>query len=54
MSALIILLIGMLGDALAARLGRLNPQIVGVHTADFVEFDQAAGEKKANPDPTTR
>ena len=33
MSALIILLIGMLGDALAARLGRFNPQIVGVRTA---------------------
>ena len=54
MSALIILLIGMLGDALAARLGRLNPQIVGVRTADFVEFDQGAGENKANPDLTTR
>ncbi|HMD97606.1 MAG TPA: glycosyltransferase family 2 protein [Terriglobia bacterium] len=54
MSALIILLIGMLGDALAARLGRLNPQIVGVRTADFVEFDQGEGENKANPDSTTR
>jgi hypothetical protein len=54
MSALIILLIGMLGDALAARLGRLNPQIVGVRTGDFVEFDQGAGENKANPDLTTR
>lgn len=38
-SALIILLIGMLGDALAARLSRLNPQIIGVRTADFVEVD---------------
>lgn len=36
-SALIILLIGMLGDALATRLGRLNPQILGVRTADFVQ-----------------
>jgi glycosyltransferase involved in cell wall biosynthesis len=39
-SALIILLIGMLGDALATRLGRLNPQIVGVRTTDFIEADQ--------------
>jgi glycosyltransferase involved in cell wall biosynthesis len=46
-SALIILLIGMLGDALATRLGRLNSQIGGVPTADFVE----AGDAKppANP-----
>jgi glycosyltransferase involved in cell wall biosynthesis len=36
-SALIILLIGMLGDAIATRLGRLNPHIVGVRTADLVE-----------------
>jgi glycosyltransferase involved in cell wall biosynthesis len=40
-SALIILLIGMLGDAIAARLSRLNPQIIGVRTADFVEMDAA-------------
>jgi glycosyltransferase involved in cell wall biosynthesis len=40
-SALIILLIGMLGDALATRLGRLNPQIVGVRTIDFIEADQS-------------
>jgi glycosyltransferase involved in cell wall biosynthesis len=39
-SALIILLIGMLGDALATRLGRLNSQIVGVRTADFVRIDE--------------
>jgi glycosyltransferase involved in cell wall biosynthesis len=36
-SALILLLIGMLADALATRLGRLNPQIIGVRIADFVE-----------------
>lgn len=40
-SALIILLIGMLGDALAARLSRINPQIIGVRTADFIEVGQA-------------
>jgi glycosyltransferase involved in cell wall biosynthesis len=36
-SALLILLIGMLGDALATRLGRLNPQITGIRAADLVE-----------------
>jgi len=36
-SALLILLIGMLGDALATRLGRLNPQVTGVRTTDAVE-----------------
>jgi glycosyltransferase involved in cell wall biosynthesis len=38
-SALIILLIGMLGDALATRLGRINPQILGVRTAEFVNSE---------------
>ena len=38
MSALLIILIGMLGDALATRLGRLNHQvIVGVRPKDYVE-----------------
>ena len=43
-SALIILLIGMLGDALATRLGRLAPQITGVRMADLVE------ERAAKPE----
>jgi glycosyltransferase involved in cell wall biosynthesis len=47
-SALIILLIGMLGDALATRLSRLNPQIIGVRTADFVEMD--AGNAQVGPE----
>lgn len=47
-SALIILLIGMLGDALATRLGRLNPQILGVRTADFL---QAESETPAAEEP---
>ena len=43
MSALLILLIGMLGEAIATRLGRLNPNaIVGVQTNDLVSPD---GEK---------
>lgn len=45
-SALIILLIGMLGDAVAMRLGRINPQIIGVRTAEFVQ-----GETEANGQP---
>jgi glycosyltransferase involved in cell wall biosynthesis len=45
-SALLILLIGMLGDALATRLGRLNPHIVGVQTADPVEVIEDAGRKE--------
>jgi hypothetical protein len=40
-SALIILLIGMLGDALATRLGQLNPQIIGVRTVDFVQAEKS-------------
>lgn len=37
MSALLILLIGMLGDAIATRLGRLNPNaVVGVKTDDLI------------------
>jgi glycosyltransferase involved in cell wall biosynthesis len=54
MSALIILLIGMLGDALATRLGRLNPQTLGVHTADFVELDREGEEEKPDADLITR
>src|SRR5258706_2701257 len=45
-SALLILLIGMLVDALATRLGRLNPHIVGVQTADPVEVVEEAGRKE--------
>jgi len=40
-SALLILLIGMLGDAIATRLGRLSSQITGVRTADLIEVPTA-------------
>jgi glycosyltransferase involved in cell wall biosynthesis len=40
-SALLILLIGMLGDALATRLGRLSSQITGVRTTDLIEEPSA-------------
>jgi glycosyltransferase involved in cell wall biosynthesis len=48
-SALILLLIGMLADALATRLGRLNPQIIGVRTADFVETPHQSGVTGQEP-----
>lgn len=41
-SALIILLIGMLGDAIASRLGRLNTNAIGVRGADFTELGASA------------
>jgi glycosyltransferase involved in cell wall biosynthesis len=47
-SALIILLIGMLGDALATRLGRMNAQIVGVQTADFIGEENTDGTAKSS------
>lgn len=43
-SALLILLIGMLGDALATRLGRLNAQaVVGVQTNEFPAAQEEQG-----------
>lgn len=41
MSALIILLIGMLGDAMATRLGRLSPNaVVGVRAPELIEYER--------------
>ena len=48
-SALIILLIGMLGDAIATRLGRLNTNALGVRAADFVEIDGETVERSSTP-----
>jgi glycosyltransferase involved in cell wall biosynthesis len=45
-SALLILLIGMLGDAIAARLGRLSSQITGVRTADLIEVSSAKSAER--------
>ncbi|MBZ5700327.1 MAG: glycosyltransferase family 2 protein [Acidobacteriia bacterium] len=50
LSALLILLIGMLGDALATRLGRLTPNaVIGVQTDDLIsaESEESAGQKPA-------
>jgi hypothetical protein len=39
-SALLIVLIGMLGDAIATRLGRLNPNaVIGVRPKDVFEME---------------
>jgi len=47
MSALIILLIGMLGDAMATRLGRLNQNsVVGVQTGYDIMLDNSKDESK--------
>lgn len=49
MSALLILLIGMLGDAIATRMGRFNPNsILGVHTEDAApNQDRASQDQQA-------
>src|SRR5579863_8762807 len=44
-SALIILLIGMLGDAIASRLGRLNTNAIGVRGSDFVELESQSPDQ---------
>jgi glycosyltransferase involved in cell wall biosynthesis len=40
MSALLILLIGMLGDAIATRLGRLSPMVMGVRSDAAAEVEE--------------
>lgn len=50
-SALIVLLIGMLGDAIATRLGRLNPAAVGIRSAGYVEYDPAAEPERSGATP---
>jgi hypothetical protein len=49
MSALLILLIGMLGDAIATRMGRFNPNaIIGVQTdGSFPIEDQASQDQQS-------
>ena len=53
MSALLILLIGMLGDAIATRMGRFNPNaIMGVQTDDsFPIQDQASQDQQSKQLP---
>ena len=40
-TALMLVLLGMLGDAIATRLGRLN-QVIGVQPKEFIEFESEA------------
>lgn len=46
MSALITLLIGMLADALATRLGHMSSQIAGVRAGDFMVLDEEAAAEE--------
>jgi len=49
MSSLLVLLIGMLGDAIATRLGHLNPNaIVGVRTDDLLPGEHEESSKRAS------
>lgn len=49
MSALLILLIGMLGDAIATRLGRLNPNaVIGVKTNHLISASDEEAVKQAS------
>ncbi len=56
MSALLILLIGMVGDAIATRLGRLNPNaVIGVSTyQDYVEEAEPSSEPIKSPPRSQR
>jgi glycosyltransferase involved in cell wall biosynthesis len=46
-SALMILLVGMLGDALATRLGRLSPNVVGVRRSNVLAEDEDEDDEAA-------
>jgi glycosyltransferase involved in cell wall biosynthesis len=48
-SALIVLLIGMLGDAIATRLGRLNTNAISIRGADYEEIDGHGETKVKSP-----
>ena len=40
LSALLMVLIGMLGDAIATRMGRLNPNaVIGVRPKEYIELE---------------
>ena len=51
MSALFILLIGMLGDAIATRMGRFNPNaVIGVHREDCLPNQDRASQDQQSKD----
>lgn len=48
-STLLIVLIGMLGDAIATRMGRLNqPMVVGVRPKDYLEEEDESAENQSD------
>ncbi|QQS48581.1 MAG: glycosyltransferase family 2 protein [Acidobacteriota bacterium] len=48
LSSLLLVLIGMLGDAIATRLGRFNPSdVIGVHPREFDEMDRTENQSSA-------
>lgn len=54
-SALLLVLIGMLGDAIATRMGRFNPNAVaGVQLKEYVELEYEAPATEAEDHPLTR
>jgi hypothetical protein len=55
MSALLLVLIGMLGDAIATRMGRFNPNAVaGVQVKEYVELDYEAPATESEAHPVAR
>jgi hypothetical protein len=55
MSALLLVLIGMLGDAIATRMGRFNPNAVaGVQVKEYVELEYKEPETESEDHPVTR
>jgi len=54
-SALMLVLIGMLGDAIATRMGRFNPNAVaGVRLKEYVELEDEAPREASEIHPPTR
>lgn len=55
LSALLLVLIGMLGDAIATRMGRFNPNAVaGVQLKEYVELEYEAQAIESEDHPLTR
>ncbi|MGE0126713.1 MAG: glycosyltransferase family 2 protein [Blastocatellales bacterium] len=55
LSALLLVLIGMLGDAIATRMGRFNPNAVaGVQLKEYVELECGAPPEESEAHPLTR
>ncbi|HKZ78778.1 MAG TPA: glycosyltransferase family 2 protein [Pyrinomonadaceae bacterium] len=44
-TALLLVLLGMLADAISTRLGRLNQAVIGVQPKEFIEFESEAADE---------